>query len=224
MNSSSLFNSRSEQPALNLISLATMSPEQARKHLRDILIVNPNYFGKLTNNAFKAVLRIQQDTTYESIGYVGYSPSLENLQATIHLSKSNGYSRENRASKEYVRFYLSYDHGLSWFDQGLSSFTVQDELGPAPRQLTLWVGISPALTLCFLDRLPHVRTILSWNTPPPEDSPEWVPMWGDVLNAQISLGNAEEALSDKSGRDDISNFEIGCSSFGPNAQTFTNLF
>ena len=209
MNSSSILITHSGKPALELISLATMAPELARMSLRTMLIANPDYFGKITSSSFKAVLRIEQDTTYESIGYVGYSPSLEHLQATVHLSQNRGYSVGNCASREYVRFYLSYDGGLSWFDQGLNSFTVQDELGPMPRQLTLWVGISPTLTLCFLDRLPQVRTILSWNTPPPEDAPDWTPMWGDVVNGQVCLEESESLPLDMASSE-LPSLETGC--------------
>ncbi len=189
-----------------------MPPDLARKSLREMLLASPDYFGKITSNSFKVVLRIQQDTTYECIGHVGYSPNLEHLQATIHLSQASGYSLVECASKEYVRFYLSYDGGASWVDQGISSAVVRNEIRSTQRQLTISVGISPALTLCFLDRPPQVRTILSWNTPPPENAPDWIPMWGDVLNAQLRLEETEP-LSQDAGLDDISNLEAGWSSF-----------
>ncbi len=129
MNSSEIFAARSAKPALELISLATMAPELARRNLRSLLLTNPDYFGRITSNSFKAVLRIQQDTMYESIGYVGYSPRLEQLQATIHISESTGYSDADCISKEYVRFYLSYDGGMSWLDQGLSSMNCMQHAG-----------------------------------------------------------------------------------------------
>jgi hypothetical protein len=192
MNSSAITSARSAKPALELISLATLAPELAHRNLRSLLLANPDYFGRITSNAFKAVLRIEQNTVYESIGYVAYSPSLDQLQATIHISESSGYSDANCLSKEYVRFYLSYDGGSSWLDQGLNSVSVCNTPGPKPLQEMVAVGISPALTLCFLERPPVVRTILSWNAPPPADMPNWIPAWGDVLNAQIRLEQAEE--------------------------------
>ena len=194
MNSSATMFARSEKPAFELISLATMAPDLARRNLRSLLLANPDYFGRITSSSFKAVLRIQQDTRYESIGYVAYSPSIELLQATIHLSECTGYSGAARASKEYVRFYLSYDGGSTWRDQGMSSINVRNMPGPKPQQEMVAVGISPALTLCFLERLPIVRTILSWNVPPPADMPDWTPVWGDVMNAQICLEPTEDVL------------------------------
>jgi len=211
MNSSILI-TRSTRPALELISLATMAPELARKSLRALLLVNPDYFAKITSNSFKAVLRIQQDTTYESIGYVGYCPSLEKLHATIHFSQCTGYSHAAIGSKEYVRFYLSHDNGLTWLDQGLSAAEVSNTQDLMPRQETLSVGISPALTFCFLDRLPAVRCILSWNAPPPADTPEWIPAWGDVLNARIGLEEMEQSPL-LGGLEGLFNPETGCSAF-----------
>ena len=120
-----------------------MAPDLARRNLRSILLTNPDYFGKITSNSFKAVLRIQQNTMYESIGYVGYSPRLEQLQATIHISDSTGYSDADCISQEYVRFYLTYDGGMSWLDQGMSSLNVCNMPGPKPQQETLSVGMQP---------------------------------------------------------------------------------
>jgi hypothetical protein len=169
-----------------------MAPELARRNLRAQLMVNPDYFGRITSNSFKAVLLIEQDTTYESIGYVTYSPCDGQLQTTIHINQKAGYSDVGYASKEYVRFFLSLNGGVSWLDQGLSTIIVCNAPGPKPVQLKLSIDLSPVMTLCVPGQLsPMVRTILSWNTPPPAEMPEWIPVWGDVLNAQIRFEGME---------------------------------
>lgn len=201
MNSSAAPVHQPAKPALELISLATMSPEAARRNLRARLIANPDYFSRISSNSFKAVLRIQQDTSYESIDSATYNQRLEQVQASIHIHKSLGFSDINGASKEFVRFYLSYDGCASWLDQGLCSFEVCNLPGPKPLQISVAVGISPALTLCFLDRLPVVRVILSWNAAPPVEKPDWIPVWGDVLNAQLHLGPADNSWTSKVRRD-----------------------
>lgn len=178
-----------------------MSPEAARRNLRAKLIANPDYFSRISSNSFKAVLRIQQDTNYESVGSATYNPHLEQVQASIHIHKSLGFSDINGASKEFVRFYLSYDGCSSWLDQGLCSFEVSNLPGPKPLQISVAVGISPALTLCFLDRLPVVRVVLSWNAAPPAEKPDWIPVWGDVLNAQLHVGQGNNPWSKKARRD-----------------------
>jgi hypothetical protein len=212
MNSSTNWTARPGKPALKLISLATMAPELAHKNLRSLLLANPDYFDRITTDSFKAVLRIQQDTTYESIGYVSYSPSLEQLQTTIHINQNSGYSEADCISKEYVRFYLSYDGGLMWHDQGVSLIGVCNLAEPLPQQEIVAVPITTAATLCFLERLPLVRTILSWNTPPPANMPDWIPVWGDVLNSKIQLEEMQER-SLHPGLEGFSNPEAGCSAF-----------
>lgn len=198
MNSPVVSNIRSTKPALELISLATMTPEAARRSLRALLLSNPDYFGKITSNSFKVVLGIQRDTAYECIGHVRFSPELEQLQATIHMNGDEGYSDElwNGCSTEHVRFYLSYDGGSSWLDVGANSIDVSNRAETEPRQEVVAVGVNSTLAVSILDRLPVVRAILSWNVPPPKDMPEWVPVWGDVLDARIDLEHAGKALQD----------------------------
>ena len=182
-------NAPSNQPALELISLAKMSPELARQNLRAVLLANPNYFGNITESSFKAVLNIQEDTAYESIGCVGYNPQLEQLRATISIKQGSGYSGGicTAGSEEYVRFYLSYDGGSTWQDQGLRAVNVFDVLGPKPLEYAVTLQISPAEEFCFIQNLPTVRAILSCNSPPPSGAPNWTPVWGNVVDAQIQI-------------------------------------
>src|SRR5262249_22696617 len=42
--------------------------------------------------------------------------------------------------------------------------------------------------------LPMARAILSWNTAPPALSPSWVPVWGNVVDAQIQIAGFEEIV------------------------------
>ena len=81
--------------------------------------------------------------------------------------------------------------------------------GPKPLQQKLAVSLSPVMTMCIPHPLPVVRTILSWNTPPPAEMPEWIPVWGDVLNARIRLEGAER-IDFHSGLDFTVNPESGC--------------
>lgn len=189
---------QSTRPALELIELARLSADTARTNLRALLLKNPNYFGKITGSSFKAVLRIQEDTTYECLNWAGYNPQDELLEAVITLSQCEGYSVESRrdGSVEYVRFYLSFDAGFSWQDQGLSSVKVFDTAGTDSRDHLLTAKIGPARTLCFMKRLPRLRAVLSWNAAPPPDSPEWTPVWGNMLEAQIQLDEFSGARLD----------------------------
>jgi hypothetical protein len=189
---------QSVQPATELIALALLAPEVARRNLRALMLSNPDYFTRITGNSLKAVLRIDRDTTFESIDNICYSSHDELLQATIRLNRSGGYSGAEfgNASQEYVRFYLSYDGGASWRDQGLHAVKVYDVEGPKPMRVTVSMGIQPALTFCFMQNLPIARVILSWNSAPPAGAPDWAPLWGEVLDTQITI---DESSVEKEG-------------------------
>lgn len=180
---------QSAQPALELIELARLSAESARMNLRALLLANPNHFGRITGSSFKAVLRIQEDTRYEYLSWVGYNPQDELLEAVITLNQCAGYSIASRSdgSVEFVRFYLSFDDGFSWLDQGSHGMRVFDAPRVGSRDHVITMRIGPARTFCFMQRLPLVRAILSWNAAPPANAPEWTPVWGNVLDAQIQI-------------------------------------
>lgn len=182
--------------ASETISLAKLSPELARSNFHALLLANPNFFGNLVESPYKPVLSIQGDTTYESIGCVGYNPQLEQLRATINIKKDGGYSGAicTAGSEEYVRFYLSYDGGATWEDQGMQAVNVFDVPGPKPLEYAVSLSISPQEEFCFFQNLPTARAILSWNAPPPAASPNWTPIWGNVVDARIQIEGFEFIL------------------------------
>jgi len=177
------------QPAPGKISLAHLPIELARQSFKTLLIANPNFFGNLSESNFSPVMNIQGDTAYESIGCVGYNPQLEQLRATINIKQASGYSGDlcTNGSQEYVRFYLSFDNGATWRDQGLRSVNVFDVPGPKPLEYAVTLPISPAEEFCFIQNLPLVRAILSWNSAPPAATPGFVPVWGNIVDAQIQI-------------------------------------
>jgi hypothetical protein len=174
-------------------SLAKLSPELARGNFHALLLANPNYFGNLADSTLKPVLSIQGDTAYESLGCVGYNPQFEQLRATINVKQDGGYDGGicGAGSNEYVRFYLSYDGGATWLDQGLTAVNVFDVPGPKPLEYAVTLSISPKEDFCFEQNLPLVRAILSWSTPPPANFPAWVPVWGYTLDARIQIDGYE---------------------------------
>lgn len=180
------------QPALELIYLATLNPEVASQSLRKLLLANPNYFGTLPENSFRVVLNIQGDTRYESLGCVSYIPLLQQLYASIHLNQNHGYSFlvNEPSSREYVRFYLSYDEGATWLDHGLTSVNVCDEPGAKPRVHLVTKRIS-LRTVGDQEVAPIVRSTLSWKTPPPSGAPDWTPLWGNVVETRIQSATSE---------------------------------
>lgn len=169
--------------------LALLKPEQARENLHLLLLANPNYFGNLKDSAFEPVLEIAGDTNYEELGCVGYSAALDRLEAVVSINQVSGYSGGlcTPGSQEYVRFYLSFDGGATWQDQGVASFTVHDLAGPKPLEYSVAMPVSVSEYLCFFENLPQVRAILSWNYEPPAATPDFVPVWGNVVDATIQI-------------------------------------
>lgn len=167
--------------------------ERERTQFRALILANPNYFGNLKVSPFKPVLNIQSNTTYEEIGCVGFQPQFNRLDAVVYVNQPSGYGGDvcSNGTPEYVRFYLSYDNGATWQDQGLASFTAYDipEGTEGPKRLEYAVSllINPSKKLCSIDNLLLARAILSWNVPPPPNDPGFTPVWGDVHDTRIQI-------------------------------------
>lgn len=117
-----------KRPAKDNAPKATTESVKLRGQFRSLVIGNPNYFGNLPNSPFQAVQKIVSDKTYEEIGCVGFHPQLERLHAVVYVKQTNGYGGGvcSDGTPEYVRFFLSFDNGATWQDQGLASFTAYD--------------------------------------------------------------------------------------------------
>ena len=186
----------SSKPALELIALARLSPALACQRLRALLLVNPHYFGNVSSSSFKTVLNIQEDTTYESLSRVSYDPLRQQLCAAITIRQPNGYSDNvlNNGSEEFVRFYVSYDEGLRWLDQGMLLVNVFDASTSKPRSYEVTQLIIP-LEDVPSGIVPRVRAILSWNLPPPTLAPDWKPVWGNVVESSIRMQDSRVIFS-----------------------------
>jgi len=165
-------------------------PKQ-RVGFKTLLLSNPNYFGNLAGSKFQPVFPLSGDTYYEKLTCVGYQPQQKRLEAVVHVYQPGGYGGGicSPGTPEFVRFYLSFDHGATWRDQGMTSFQAYDipegTDGDKRLEYAVSLPIDPPPKFCWVDPLIQVRAILSWNNPPPPDQPNWPPIWGNVLNANI---------------------------------------
>ncbi len=157
-----------------------------------LLLANPNYFGTLDASPFKPVLPLSGNTYYEELSCLGYHPQDERLEAVVYVYQPSGYGGGlcGGGSTEYLRFYLSSDNGVSWVDQGLTSFQVWDvpqgTEGTKRLEYAAQLKVDPARRFCFAGpQLIHTRAILSWNAPPPPNQPNWNPPWGNRRDATI---------------------------------------
>lgn len=164
--------------------------EGLRHQFRALILGNPNYFGNLEESPFQPVLKILSDTTYEEIGCVGYQPQLERLHAVVYVKQQTGYGGDvcSKGSPEYVRFYLSFDNGATWQDQGLASFTaynIPENRGRLEYAVTR--RVDPPRKFCFQHNFLLCRAILSWNVMPPPNAPNFKPVWGEVHDTRIAI-------------------------------------
>lgn len=187
-------NSSSLQPALELIYLATLEPLQASQTLRQLLLNNPNYFDSLTENSFRIVLNINGDTDYERLGCVRYIPLLDRAYASINIRRPTGYSFRvgHETSREYVRFYLSYDRGTTWLDKGITAVNVDDEPEERPRMYLVTRKLGLADDYALVEGGVMIRAILSWNSPPPASAADWTPLWGDIAETQVVASTRDD--------------------------------
>ncbi len=166
--------------------------ERERSQFSTLIAINPNYFGNLAESPFEAELDIQSNTTYEEIGCLGFNPKQNYLEAVVFIKHSTGYGGGicSDGSREYVRFFLSFDNGATWSDQGLTSFKVynipEGTEGSKRLEYDATLAIKPSKKFCFMNNTAKVRAILSWNFAPPPD-PNFIPVWGEVQEAYIQI-------------------------------------
>jgi hypothetical protein len=165
-----------------------------RTHFKTLLLSNPNYFGNLGTSAIQPVLPMAENTYYEELGCVGYQPQQRKLEAVVYVYQTSGYGSGlcGAGSTEYLRFYLSFDNGASWQDQGLTSFQAwnipEGTEGERRLEYAAQLSVNPASLWCFNGaKLIQVRAILSWNAPPPANQPDWIPPWGNRRDATIQV-------------------------------------
>lgn len=170
-----------------------------RAQFRALIVANPNHFGTrraqaLTPNAAAtAVLAMAQNTTYEEVTCVGFSPQANRLDAVVRLKQGFGYGGGICAAgtPEYVRFYVSHDDGATWTDVGVTSFLAHDVstgvTGTRRLQFAVSLPYAPARHWCTVPNTLRVRAILSWNDLPTPNTPNEVPVWGNVLDAHVHV-------------------------------------
>jgi hypothetical protein len=166
-----------------------------RNNFAKLIVANPNYFGNLQgDNLPEPIFALQGNTFYENLGCLGLQPELDLLKAVLYINQDNGYSGGlcTHGSQEYVRFYLSFDHGASWQDQGVTSITVYDINHEGRLEYAVEMPISPEKRPCWKPNQILARAILSWNVPPPPNSPNYVPVWGNHVDANILVRTANK--------------------------------
>ena len=161
-----------------------------RSNFKKLLFSNPNFFGTFPNLG-KLVKAISGDTTFEQLTCVGLYPGEffggGRLEAVINIKQHSGYGSDacGEGTTEFVRFFVEDASG--WHDLGLGSVQVYDIPGPLPLSYAVSVNFNQPRKFCSTENILNVRAILSWNLEPTAGDPNFIPVYGNVLNARVQV-------------------------------------
>jgi peptidoglycan hydrolase-like protein with peptidoglycan-binding domain len=164
-------------------------PPEERTQFKQLVSQNPNYFGNLPDADLEAVEPLESDTSYEELTCVGYQPELERIEGVVHVKRDVGYGGGicSSGTPEYVRFYVDWNNDGSWHDIGVTSFRAYDVPSDGALEYGVSMEVDPDEQFCAEPHLPRVRAILSWNRRPPAGTPNFTPVWGNVLDSRIQI-------------------------------------
>jgi hypothetical protein len=165
-----------------------------RDRFRANAFLNPEMAaGALAPTSKAAAAAPQGNTFFEEIGCVGYQPQTERLETVIYVNQPVGYGGKlcGNGSREFVRYYASWDEGVSWTDLGMSTLQVWDIPEGTDGRKRLEYAVTHHVDfrrrICLRPQVVRVRAILSWSVPPPAGQPNWSPFWGEVHNTNILI-------------------------------------
>lgn len=163
--------------------------EPTRLHFNALLLSNPNYFGTVEGATQKAVAPMKGNTTYEELSCVGLNTPIDRLEAAFQIKKSFGYSGGicTNGSIEWVRFFVDLHDNNVFHDVGLGWVRVYDIGGTKPLCYAVYKDFTPIRKRCTAENVVKVRAILSWNTQPQPNNPNYNPVWGSVMDVMVQI-------------------------------------
>ena len=173
--------------------------KEERLAIHELLKKNPNYFGTAPETDQKAVLDIQGNTRYEELTCVGLWPEKDLLEATLIVKLPFGFMGDlcSAGSYEYVRFFIDWDaDGLftgPGEDLGMARVNVHDipQVGEHPLCYAVRRRFLPRPAPCTDPYVVRLRAILSWEIEPTAGDPDFVPIWGNVLECWVQIDPEE---------------------------------
>ena len=134
------------------------------------------------------------DTSFEQLRCVGLRPSSDLLEGVLTVKKPNGFSGPlcSAGSTEYVAFWMDFNDGSGFNYMGTATVPVHDltTVGPDGVQYAVFLktNLNKWRVPCEVGaRVARLRAILSWETPPPHNNPNYVPTWGNREECLVQL-------------------------------------
>jgi hypothetical protein len=178
-----------------LPSAGSSAFHEERVNFKINLLKNPNYFGTFPGLG-NVVKKINYNTTYEQLVCLGLNPGTGvgaegTLEAVVQINLPNGYDSGpcGAGSTEWVRFYV--EDGSTWTDLGAAGVTVYNLAGSTfPVSYAVSVALPHLKKFCTVENVLNVRAILSWEFEPPANQPNFIPVWGNAVNARVQIAPA----------------------------------
>ncbi|MGA2262508.1 MAG: hypothetical protein ABSH28_13865 [Acidobacteriota bacterium] len=166
---------------------ATTKVPAERTTFKNLILGNPNYFGTFTKFPGKVIKPFSGNTTFEELTCLGLNPGPASLEAVINIKQHSGYGTDacGPGTTEYVRFFVQ--DAIGWHDLGVSAVQVYDLAGPLPLSYSASVNFTEARKFCSTENILQVRAILSWEWEPTPGDPNFIPVWGNVVNARVQV-------------------------------------
>ncbi len=158
-----------------------------RATFKSLVLGNPNYFGTFPSFPGKVVKPVGGNTTFEELTCLGLNPGANKLEAAFNIKQHSGYGTDacGAGTTEYVRFFVNDATG--WHDLGVSTVQVYNVTGSLPLSYSVSVDFNEARKFCLTENIVQVRAILSWEWEPTAGDPNFIPVWGNVVNARVQV-------------------------------------
>ena len=178
------------------VDVPTVPPERAK--FTQYLAENPNFFGNQPELDYEPEIEKVSDTSYEALNCVGYDPGAKQLEAIVSVKRDYGYGGDlcEDGSVEFVRFFIDRQRNGNWEDLGVGSANVHDMPGPNPIDYAITIDLDEDEQPCGEPFLPRIRAVLSWNHKPPAGKPDFRPVWGNRLDADIQIEPDRPTIAD----------------------------
>ena len=176
--------------------------ESQRIQFKQLVAVNPNYFGNVTDASLKAdykpVSSLSASTKYEQLVCVGLQSDEDLLEAVIEVKLPYGFrgSLCLEGSTEYVAFYIDYGDGGGFTNVGAAASVNVHDLSFVDGKHVFYAVkqglIPPAYRDCDQPQIVKVRAILSWEAIPTGSS--YIPVWGNVVDTWVQIKPKEKPI------------------------------
>ena len=142
----------------------------------------------------KLLVQTDGDTSFEQLHCIGVRPASSSLEGVLTVKKPLGYSGRlcGDGSTEYVAFWADFNDGAGFQHLATTSVNVHDlqavPAGGIQYAVFAKANFAKWRVPCEVGaRIGRLRAILSWETAPPANNPNYVPVWGNRLECRFQM-------------------------------------